>query len=83
MADKKPPEETDAEILERLRKYAQEAKKGLFSEKDADFEERGIISGSPDLCEKSDAELFPDEPEEYKPSERKPRIVINNDPDKK
>lgn len=58
MADKKPPEETDAEILERLRKYAQEAKKGLFSEKDADFEERGIISGSPDLCEKAMQNYF-------------------------
>lgn len=69
-------------ILEKLRSYGKEAKKGLFSPEKSDFDERELASGSADLLEKSDAELFPDEAEEYKPEERKPRIVINNSPKK-
>ena len=79
MPEKAPPPENKAnEVIEKLRRYGKEAKKNLFSPKERNFDERELVSGSADLLEKSDAELFPDETEEYKPSEKKPRIVIDN-----
>jgi len=41
-----------------------------------DFSEVGVLSGSKDLLEKSDAELFPDEIEEYTPEERRKEFKV-------
>lgn len=43
----------------------------------ADFDERGPIFGDIDNLDKSDAELFPDELEEYTPEERRRRFKIH------
>lgn len=51
--------------------------------KEDGFDERDLASGNLDLLEKSDAELFPDETEEYTEEERKPKVVVNNKPKKK
>jgi hypothetical protein len=44
-----------------------------------DFNEQDVLAGDEELLEKTDAELFPDELEEYIPKERKPRLVANNE----
>ena len=45
-------------------------------------DEFGILSGSFESMTNTDAEAFPDEPEEYMPHERV-RIVVDNDDKKK
>lgn len=60
---------------EWMRKRAKERSKKLFSGGPAEFDERGIISGSDQSIHSTDAESFPDEREEYTPEERKPKLV--------
>ncbi|MFC6631756.1 hypothetical protein [Microbulbifer taiwanensis] len=63
--------EFDDWLLER----AEARSKELFKNGPADFDERGAISGSEESLTSTDAEAFPDELEEYRPEERKPRLV--------
>lgn len=63
-----------------LAKYAKAASEALFKDKKkSDFDEDKLASGSKDLLDKSDAERFPDELEEYTLEERRPRIVKKKD----
>ncbi|VAW87629.1 hypothetical protein MNBD_GAMMA18-55 [hydrothermal vent metagenome] len=80
MADKKRPTKGEcSKELEELRKYGNKAAKGLFSSKESSsFDENELASGNTDLLEKTDAELFPDEVDEYTKEERKPRIIVDN-----
>jgi len=80
---KKPTKDGSSKESEELRKYGNKATKNLFnSENNSDFDENELASGSVDLLEKTDAELFPDEIDEYTDEERKPRVIVNNDPKK-
>ena len=75
---KKQPEVKSPEDLEQIRKYAKEAAKDLFNPEAApDFDEAGVLSGSEDLLDKTDAELFPDEIEEYTPEERRKAFKVH------
>ena len=57
--------------MEELRRLAKKAAEGLFNaENTQDFDERGILSGGADVADKSDAELVPEDLEEYTPEER-------------
>jgi len=65
---------------EELREYAKDLSKGLFnSDNTSDFDERGLASGDEKLLDKTDAELFPDELEEYTEEEKKPRLIVDNE----
>ncbi|OZG73789.1 hypothetical protein BTA51_08245 [Hahella sp. CCB-MM4] len=62
MTDKKKTEPGSPEQLEELRRYldGSETVKALFDfDNLPEFEESGPLTGSADLLEKSDAELFP------------------------
>jgi hypothetical protein len=48
---------------------------GKYFSSPSDFDDRGVISGNKKSIKSSDAEAFPDEPEEYRPEERKPRPI--------
>ena len=75
---KKEPEIGSPEHLEQLRQYARDAAKDLFDPSKApDFEEVGVLSGSEELLEKTDAELFPDEIDEYTPEERRKGFTVH------
>jgi hypothetical protein len=69
------PKPGTKEYEEWMRKRAEERSKKLFSGDPAKFDERGIISGGDQSIHSTDAESFPDEPEEYTPGERKPKLV--------
>lgn len=76
----------DPKDMEELRRLAKKAAEGLFnSENNQDFDERGVLSGGADVADKSDAELFPDELEEYTPEERRRLIrkCLNKSPSNK
>ena len=75
-ATDKPLVDKEHEELESLRRYAKKAAEGLFNPEN-DFDERELASGSNELLDKSDAELFPDEIEEYTAEEHKSRLVGN------
>lgn len=85
MNDKKsgrPPEGTpefEAWIEERAAKRVKEVFGGDY--KPAEFDESSGIAGSSEILDKTDAELFPDDTEDYMPSERKPKLVHNRDKD--
>jgi len=80
MTDEKNENSKRSSKGEELRKYAKKAAEGLFdSSSSSEFNERELASGDAGLLEKSDAELFPDEIEEYTDKGKKPRIVVNND----
>ncbi len=51
--------------------------------KPADFEESGTIFGDIDNLDKSDAELFPDEIEEYTPEERRKNFKVHTQKEKR
>lgn len=80
MSDKKkddrPPVDSP-EFKEWLRKRAAKHTKDILSGGPADFEERGPIFGSAENLDKSDAELFPDEIEEYTPEERRQGFKVH------
>jgi len=74
MAGKKQREldPDNPEDMEELRQSIKKSIKGLFNpEALPDFEEKGVLGGSEELLYKTDAELFPDEIEEYTPEERR------------
>lgn len=81
MADKdKPTKDGSSKEADDLHEYGNKAAKDLFKpEIDSDFDENELVSGSADLIEKTDAELFPDEIEEYTSKEKKPRVIVDND----
>jgi len=75
MTDKKtdqPPVGTP-EFRKWLREQSAKDVNDIFSDnyKPADFEENGVIFGDITDIDKTDAELFPDELEEYTPEERR------------
>jgi len=65
------------EHREWIRKRAEKRWKEIAESGPAEFDENGLISGSEKALTSTDAELFPDEIEEYKPEERKPRLIPN------
>lgn len=77
--DKKTSDSKKSYSLEELRKYGEEEAKKLFKRQKRDeFDERDLASGSKELLEKSDSELFPDETEEYTKEERRPKVIVDN-----
>ena len=78
MSKKIDPNETIEELRGRIRKSLYKNLDGLFDPNGSDFDETGLASGSPDLLEKTDAELFPDEIGEYTPEERREKIMKDN-----
>lgn len=77
--EKKTSDSKKSYSLEELRQYGEEEAKKLFERQERDeFDERDLASGSKDLLEKSDSELFPDETEEYTKEERRPKVVVDN-----
>ena len=75
----RPPEGTP-EFKEWLKKEHAKTTKKVFGDKmePAEFDESAGIAGGTDILDKSDAELFPDDPEDYTPEERKPKLVVSN-----
>ena len=86
MTDNKP-EIGSPEHIELVRKKAAKISKELFnSSKTSDFEDVGVLSGSAYSLDKTDAELFPDEIEEFTPEERRKGFKVhtpNTDKNKK
>ena len=72
--DKRPEPGTD-EYWEWARKRAEQRWKEVIADGPAEFEEAGVVCGDIETLTASDAELFPDDLEEYRPEERKPRLV--------
>lgn len=81
MTDKKncPPPEGTPEYKEWLKRQIAEDVDELFGDEcqPADYDETGVLSGSEDLLDKSDADLFPDEDEEYTPEDRRKRFKVH------
>ena len=73
MAEDDDKEDKNLEATEEeIREYAKKLSEGLFNSPDkSDFDERGLASGDAELLDKTDAELFPDEYEEYTEEEKK------------
>ena len=72
------PNETLEQLRERLRKTKLTTENELFNVESNDFDETELASGSTDLIQQSDAELFPDEIEEYTPQERRQKMIKEN-----
>ncbi len=72
------PNETLEQLRERLRKTKLTTENELFNVESNDFDETELASGSADLIQQSDAELFPDEIEEYTPQERRQKMIKEN-----
>jgi hypothetical protein len=86
MTDKKaerPPEGTP-EFKEWLKEQAKKDMDDIFGDtyEPAEFDERGPIFGDIKNLDKTDAELFPDELDEYTPEERR-RLIKSIDNNKK
>lgn len=80
----KSTKKESTDTLKELQKYAQKESERLFkNRKKSNFDEKDLASGSKDLLEKSDAELFPDEIEEYTEKEKRPKVIADNKPKKK
>lgn len=81
MTDKeseRPPVGTP-EFKEWLKKQTAHIADGLFdASKNADFDEIGVMSGSAESLDKTDAESFPDELEEYTAEERRKGFKLHN-----
>ena len=84
MNDKRPPEDSP-EFIEWLKKAHSKNSKKIFGKdyKPAEFDERGVIFGDIKDLDKSDAELFPDELEEYTPEERRETFRVHDNDKKK
>lgn len=81
MTDKnsnRPPEGTP-EFKKWLKEQAAKDIEDIFGEgyQPADFEEGGPIFGDKKNLDKSDAELFPEEIEEYTPEERRKKLKVH------
>ncbi len=80
MTDKKsnPPPVGSPEFKTWLKEQtAKDFEELLDPTKKPDFDEIGVLSGSEDLLDKTDAELFPDEIEEYTPEERRKMFKVH------
>ncbi|WP_339065786.1 hypothetical protein [Teredinibacter turnerae] len=82
MTDKKqdrPPVDSP-EFKEWLKKRAKKRMDSIFGDdyKPAEFDERGAIFGKVENLDKTDAELFPGEIEEYTPEERRNLMKVHN-----
>ena len=75
MSNEKKPILGSDEHWELVRKKAKAMAEQLANANPAEFEETGLISGGEHSLTSTDAESFPDELEEHKPEERKPRLV--------
>ncbi len=85
MSNKDRPPEGTPEFEEWLKKEHAKTSEKIFgkSYQPADFEEGGVIFGDIKNLDKTDAELFPDEIEEYTPEERRKGFkVYTRDKDK-
>ncbi|OZG71677.1 hypothetical protein BTA51_18695 [Hahella sp. CCB-MM4] len=74
MSEKRPKPGTK-EFEEWVRKETQAVVDDLFKNGPVDFDESGVIFGSEKSLNSTDAEAFPEEIEEYRPEERKLRLV--------
>lgn len=87
MTDKdstRPPEGTP-EFKEWLKARSRKHMDAIFGDdyKPAEFENGGAIFGDIENLDKTDAELFPDELEEYTPEERRKKFKVHSDNKKK
>lgn len=73
--DKRPPVGTP-EFEKWVRERIKDDVEKIFSGPRPDFDERGPLGGSGELLDKTDAELFPDELEEYTPEERRKLLKL-------
>lgn len=75
----KPPKDGTPEFEQWLETQAQELSSEIFGKdhKPAKFENGGALVGNTENLEKTDAELFPDELEEYTPEERRKLIKLH------
>ncbi len=80
----RPPEGTP-EFEEWLQKQVSKHTRTIMGDTaaSADFDESEGIAGSMDMLDKTDAELFPDDLQDYMPHERKPRLIHSRNKDKK
>lgn len=78
-----PPKEGTPEFEQWLETQAQELSSEIFGKdhKPAEFENGGVLVGNIENLEKTDAELFPDELEEYTPEERRKLIKLHKNTD--
>lgn len=74
-SEDKRPERGTEEYWEWLSRKAKKRGEEIAKAGGADFDECGVISGSVKALNSTDAELFPDELEEYTREERKPKLV--------
>jgi hypothetical protein len=73
----RPPEGTP-EFKEWLKEQAKKDVDAIFGDnnKPTEFDERGAIFGDIENLDKTDAELFPDELEEFTPEERRKKVKL-------
>lgn len=83
MTENKKPAPGSDEYWEWVRRRAEARGKQLSEADAADFEESGLLAGGEDALRSTDAQSYPDELEEYKPEERKPKLVKPKRPQKK
>ncbi|OZG72195.1 hypothetical protein BTA51_17770 [Hahella sp. CCB-MM4] len=80
MSDKRPKPGTE-EFYKWLNERAKARGQEMLERGPVDFDERGVIFGSEESLNSTDAEAFPDEIEEYRPEDRKPRLAHERDKD--
>jgi len=77
MTDKKTKIGSPEHLEQVRKKTAKIAEELLDPSNPPDSDEIGVLSGSEELLGKTDAELFPDELEEYTPEERRKNFKIH------
>ncbi len=81
MTEKKPdrPPEGTPEFKEWLKKQTAKDIEDIFGcdNQSTDFDEVGVLSGSDDLLDKTNAELFPDEIKEHTPEDRRKAFKVH------
>ena len=83
--DSERPPDDSPELMDWLRKKHASFSKEIFGEnyQASDFDERDLVSGDINDLHKNDAELFPDEIEEYTPEERRKSFKVHKRDDTK
>lgn len=73
--DKEKPDIGRYEHWEWVRKRADARSKQYENISGEGFDDAGLIAGGEESMSSTDVEAFPSEQEEYKPEERKPKLV--------
>lgn len=77
MKDDKPKIGSPEHLEQVRKKTAKVAEELINPSEKPEFEEVGVLSGSEELLDKTDAEQFPDELEEYTPEERRKALKVH------